>query len=451
MLCGMVKGAIHPNGANFRRTARLDVVARVRRMTETKLLERPKWLEWCERVPPMENHSLNLQARNIRSPYPQMVNFLLKKYPDLRFQDCYVDGNDWTAGNDSYRADHPVMQFVAKQLDFMRTEKLNKREAFERTEECFRQRREDLEQEQKVMMALALDAGLAPMFSTGKAYLQSEVCKAEAAHLNNIRRQLRELRKDAFPSPLSEGEAVLCREAPTEEGVEGAVRPFRRAAVVAVDDGQVTVEFFDGSTRQLAADSRELRQNNVAVERNRMKQQDDMRSKLVRSSILGEEAEELEEVEPVERADLAGGSDLPDEVAAAAGFPEKQAPAAAPERREAEEEARRKLEKDADFQKTAAAEELPKQAPRSMQDDHSFTTQKKSKEKKKDFDAFEKMLGASDSGVLGEDRDRGGSSESRRRLGDDPTEESSAGSEPKMRPKKRVTGRRGGGTGEDMS
>ena len=25
-------------------------------------------------------------------------------------QDCYVDGNDWSAGNDAYRDDHPVMQ-----------------------------------------------------------------------------------------------------------------------------------------------------------------------------------------------------------------------------------------------------------------------------------------------------------------------------------------------------
>eukprot|EP00931_Biecheleriopsis_adriatica_P056105 TRINITY_DN33250_c0_g1_i1.p1 TRINITY_DN33250_c0_g1~~TRINITY_DN33250_c0_g1_i1.p1 ORF type:complete len:460 (-),score=123.16 TRINITY_DN33250_c0_g1_i1:30-1409(-) len=194
----MVKGAIYPNGSNFRRVARLDVVARVRKLSQMGLLkERPQWLEWCERVPPMENHNLHLQARTVRNPYRQMVNFLLQKYPDLRFQDCYVDGNDWSAGNDSYRDDHPVMQFVGRQLQLMRTEGLSKKEAFARTEEFFRDRREHLEREQKVMMAMALDAGLKPMFTTGKAYLQAEKARAEAAHLEKIRGLLRGMRKGA--------------------------------------------------------------------------------------------------------------------------------------------------------------------------------------------------------------------------------------------------------------
>lgn len=198
----MVGGAIYPNGTNFRRVARLDVVSRVRRLCETKLLEkRPQWLEWCERVPPLENHSLHLQAREIRNPYRQLVDHLLKKHPDLRFQDCYVDGNDWSKGNDAYRDDHPVMQFVATQLQLMRMgedgKALSKKEAFERTEELFRERRSWLEQNQKVMMAMALEKGLQPMFSTGAAYLQAETARAEEAHLQIIRRVLRERREQA--------------------------------------------------------------------------------------------------------------------------------------------------------------------------------------------------------------------------------------------------------------
>eukprot|EP00928_Gymnodinium_smaydae_P007580 TRINITY_DN12716_c0_g1_i1.p1 TRINITY_DN12716_c0_g1~~TRINITY_DN12716_c0_g1_i1.p1 ORF type:complete len:427 (-),score=86.20 TRINITY_DN12716_c0_g1_i1:102-1262(-) len=197
----MVKAAIHPNGANFRRAARLDIVARTRRLCEVGLIkERPKWLEWCERVPPMELHNLHMQARTVRNPYPRMLDFLLKKHPDLRFQDCYVDGNDWSVGNDVYRNDHPAMQFVARQLELMREEGLSKKEAFAETEELFRGRREHLEREQKVMMAMMAKAGeegLQPMFTTGRAYLEQEKARNEAAHLNHIRQRLRELRRRA--------------------------------------------------------------------------------------------------------------------------------------------------------------------------------------------------------------------------------------------------------------
>lgn len=212
--------AIHPNGSNHRRVPRLDVVARVRRLCETGLLkERPPWLEWCERVPPLENHSLSFQARTIRNPYPQMVNYLLKKHPDLRFQDCYVDGNDWSAGNDTYRDDHPVMQFVARQLDIMRTEGVSKKEAFRRTEELFRQRREHLEREQKVMMAFSMQDGLFPMFATGRAYLEAEKCNAEAAQLNRIRTELRKMRTAAEEKLRAEEAAALpqAEEAPPQE------------------------------------------------------------------------------------------------------------------------------------------------------------------------------------------------------------------------------------------
>mmetsp|Transcript_12992 Transcript_12992/g.22549 ORF Transcript_12992/g.22549 Transcript_12992/m.22549 type:complete len:346 (-) Transcript_12992:33-1070(-) len=206
----MVKGACHPNGSNFQRVARLDVVNRVRRLSEVGLLkERPKWLNWCERVPPMENHNLQLQTRTVRSPYPQMVNFLLKKYPDLRFQDCYVDGNDWSRGNDAYRDDHPVMQFVGKQLEIMRMEGTSKKEAFRRTEEHFRERRRTLETEQKLMMAMAVKAGFQPMFCTGRAYLEVEKARLESTHLKKIIGVLR--KESAALRPAEEVQQVRYR------------------------------------------------------------------------------------------------------------------------------------------------------------------------------------------------------------------------------------------------
>lgn len=226
---GWGKGAIHPNTSNFRRALRFDVVARVRRLCEWGLLkDRPKWLEWAERVPPMENHNLSLQVRKIRNPYPQMVNFLLKKYPDLRFQDCYVDGNDWSVGNDTFRDDHPVMQFVARQLDFM-NQGLSKKEAFRKTEELFRERREYLEKEQKVMMAMALNSGLTPMFSTGRAYLEAETAKAEAAHLQSIRRQLRQLKLAEAERQKEEKRRKAA--AAADGGADEKAMPMRRPSI----------------------------------------------------------------------------------------------------------------------------------------------------------------------------------------------------------------------------
>eukprot|EP00438_Fugacium_kawagutii_P031255 Skav218627 [mRNA] locus=scaffold365:75237:84958:+ [translate_table: standard] len=140
VLAAMVKGACHPNGSNFQRVARLD-------------------------------------ARTVRSPYPQMVWHPGAKMCQevllfaLRWcQDCYVDGNDWSAGNDAYRDDHPVMQ--AQRRDGAG----GRYQAFEETERIFTKRRQDLEIEQKLMMAMAVKAvaeGFQPMFSTGRAYLEA--------------------------------------------------------------------------------------------------------------------------------------------------------------------------------------------------------------------------------------------------------------------------------------
>mmetsp|Transcript_50114 Transcript_50114/g.92491 ORF Transcript_50114/g.92491 Transcript_50114/m.92491 type:complete len:228 (-) Transcript_50114:56-739(-) len=194
----MPKGAIHPNGTNFIRRSRLDIVARGRRLVQTGLLDRKqaRWLEWCERVPPMENENLHLQARKIRNPYVQMVKFLLNKYPDLRFQDCYVDGNDWSVGNDAYRDDHPVMQFVARQLELM-NKGVAKKEAFQIVEEQFRERRMHLEREQKILMAMAAEENYVPMFqmhTTGKAYLAVVKAQEEMEHLQKIHKRLRDMR-----------------------------------------------------------------------------------------------------------------------------------------------------------------------------------------------------------------------------------------------------------------
>jgi len=89
------------------------------------------------------------------------------------------------------------MQFVGRQLEIMRTEGVSKKDAFLRTEELFRDRRENLEREQKVMMAMAMDAGLRPMFATGRAYLEAEKARAETAHLDQIRHALRGMTKKA--------------------------------------------------------------------------------------------------------------------------------------------------------------------------------------------------------------------------------------------------------------
>lgn len=253
----MPKAAVHPNGSNFRRVAKLDVVSRVRMLNQMGLLkERPKWLEWCQRVPPMENHNLHLQARTIRNPYPQMVDFLLKKYPDLRFQDCYVDGNDWSVGNDAYRDDHPVMQFVAQQLKLMREEGLTKREAFKRTEDIFRERRESLEREQKVMMAMAITQGFKPMFSTGRAYLEVEKARIESGHLTRIISALRKQRASAEETRDDEAlqKAALKRavEEAAREARQDAARGEERQERIRQEEAKV-----EEALRQLQAGARE--------------------------------------------------------------------------------------------------------------------------------------------------------------------------------------------------
>jgi hypothetical protein len=95
------------------------------------------------------------------------------------------------------------MQFVARQLDLM-NQGISKREAFSRTEEWFLERRRHLEREQKVLMALARDAQVAPMFTSAHAYWHAEVAKTEQSHLERILAGLRQVKdtKDELGRPI---------------------------------------------------------------------------------------------------------------------------------------------------------------------------------------------------------------------------------------------------------
>ena len=201
----MPAGAVHPNTGNFSRAPRLNIVERVRKLVSHKAYEkRPEWLEFVERAPPMELHNLNLRNVRIKSPYPAMVKFVLERFPDMRFQDCFVDGNDWSKGNDRYRDDHPVMQFVARQLQLMNEGSMTRQEAFEQTKSEYLERRRKLQDQRKMELALACNQRIIPAFNEGlyttaAAVTRTREAELEVAHLNHIRRKLRMLRKEIEP------------------------------------------------------------------------------------------------------------------------------------------------------------------------------------------------------------------------------------------------------------
>ncbi|XP_026191635.1 uncharacterized protein LOC34619610 [Cyclospora cayetanensis] len=233
----MPKGAIHYTGTNFSRLRRLDVVSRVRALTHQRMMQRPQWLTYAERAPPLELSSLHLKCRRVHNTYLALTRELLQKYPDVRFQDCFVEGNDPVKGLDTFRADHPAMQFVALQLRLM-NQGVPKAAAFKKAEEAFRERRAALERSQKVHMASAIAAAAAldpaaaagaampassaplstaegigsvqPMFTSGGAYWQMEIARSQMKHLLHIRRVLRQLRdraEQANPNDASEHDA----------------------------------------------------------------------------------------------------------------------------------------------------------------------------------------------------------------------------------------------------
>ncbi|EAA20605.1 hypothetical protein [Plasmodium yoelii yoelii] len=90
----MGKGAVHPNGSNFCRSLKYNIVDKMRKLIETNLYDRPRWLEWSERAPPIEIYNISLKSKYNNNKYIDLVKFLLKKYPHLRFQDCFVEGNN---------------------------------------------------------------------------------------------------------------------------------------------------------------------------------------------------------------------------------------------------------------------------------------------------------------------------------------------------------------------
>ena len=176
----------------------------------------------------MEVMNLRIQNRSLKNPYPKLITSLLKKYPDMRFQDCFVDGNDWSKGNDTYRDDHPVMQFVTRQLQFM-NEGIEKWEAFKKTEEEFRDRRNKLEIQQKLEMAMAANSNVIPAFGSAhlpnpvypnaEAYAHQTAAQLEILHLRHIQRRLRSAR-DAILNEEKRYNNKPLVQRPTDEAVE---------------------------------------------------------------------------------------------------------------------------------------------------------------------------------------------------------------------------------------
>eukprot|EP00916_Digyalum_oweni_P006012 GHVL01010372.1.p1 GENE.GHVL01010372.1~~GHVL01010372.1.p1 ORF type:complete len:279 (+),score=37.16 GHVL01010372.1:72-908(+) len=179
----------YPCERRFPRFCRYGIVPRMRAFVKNGLYERPRWLEWTERAPPLEIFNLKIKDIMIRNPFPRLIRDCLRKYPDLRFQDCFVDGNDWSKGNDRYRQDHPVTQFVTYQKMLMNTG-IKKNEAFKMAEQKFYARRVEHEKEQKLNMAMSLKHDVDPMFTTGAAYYLNQIANLQKTHLNTIRKRL---------------------------------------------------------------------------------------------------------------------------------------------------------------------------------------------------------------------------------------------------------------------
>lgn len=52
-------------GTNFARLRRLDIVSRVRALTEQRMMQRPQWLTYVERAPPLELSNLHMRCRKV--------------------------------------------------------------------------------------------------------------------------------------------------------------------------------------------------------------------------------------------------------------------------------------------------------------------------------------------------------------------------------------------------
>mmetsp|Transcript_17717 Transcript_17717/g.45582 ORF Transcript_17717/g.45582 Transcript_17717/m.45582 type:complete len:412 (+) Transcript_17717:21-1256(+) len=243
---GTGKGAIHPTGSNFRREARWDAVRRMRAMVDQGTYDEPRWLKWAERSPPLELGELVVNAKKVKNPYPKLIDFLLKKYPELRFHDMYVEGNDWSQGNDMYLDTHPAMQFVARQLQHMNQGK-TKREAFKLTEEWFFERRSKQELEHKILMADMVGIErVQPMFTSPHGYWQAEIAKWQSTELvkpsGAVQRILKDLKKTAGVEEdrrqPQRFEAQFGNRVSVEESSPGTWEPAPMAAVQRDDTGE---------------------------------------------------------------------------------------------------------------------------------------------------------------------------------------------------------------------
>ncbi|KAK2196052.1 hypothetical protein BdWA1_002651 [Babesia duncani] len=195
----MAKGAVHITGSNFafRRRLRWDILDRMRKLVENGTYERPRWLEWVERAPPLETRNILHSDTIIKNPYIPLVATLLKKYPHLRFEQCFDPENDWSKGNDSYAASHPVMQFVTYQLSLM-NQGIPKNEAFKRTEAVFYKQRLEIEKKIKLAMALAIDEKAEPLYTTGFGYWNARIAQERYRFLMHVREQLSVLKNEAL-------------------------------------------------------------------------------------------------------------------------------------------------------------------------------------------------------------------------------------------------------------
>ncbi|SOV75227.1 conserved Plasmodium protein, unknown function [Plasmodium sp. gorilla clade G3] len=190
----MGKGAVHPNGSNFCRFLKYNIVDKMRTLVNTNLYDTPRWLEWSERAPPMEIYNISLKTKYNNNKYMDLVKFLLKKYPHLRFQDCYVEGNNNIKGYDYFRNDHIITQMATHQLYYM-NRGYSKKDALEKTEKLFYDRRMDIEKQQKINMCLAIDEKVKPIYTNGYQYLYEKMADNEKAHLSIILKKLRNMKE----------------------------------------------------------------------------------------------------------------------------------------------------------------------------------------------------------------------------------------------------------------
>ncbi|VWU52006.1 conserved protein, unknown function [Hepatocystis sp. ex Piliocolobus tephrosceles] len=190
----MGKGAVHPTGSNFCRALKYNIVDKMRMLVDTNLYNKPRWMEWAERAPPMEIHNISLKSRYNNNKYIELVKYLLQKYPHMRFQDCYVEGNNNLKGYDYFRNDHIITQMATHQLYYM-NRGYTKKDALEKVEKIFYNRRMMLEKQQKINMCLAIDEKIKPLYTNGYSYLYEKMADNEKAHLKNILNKLKSMKE----------------------------------------------------------------------------------------------------------------------------------------------------------------------------------------------------------------------------------------------------------------